>query len=605
MFSKRLILAAVIAAGFVTASCSKDPPTDPLAFAPANTPYLLANVEPVPAASIEMWMKNAEQMMPMYEKVLDGMVTDLEKKTPDALGVRVVKALRDEMKGKINRAGMESLGWTMSSRSAFYGIGLIPVMRVELGDPEKFKAFIARMETKVGQKLATGKAGDQDYWTAGPAEDKLQFIIALQGTHLVMTFAPKSADQKILEQLLGLELPSESALDADVLAKFNKDRGYLPYGSGYIDTAKLLTLVFGERTPTEKAFLESLGEKNPVAEVSAVCKTEAQSIAAQVPRVSFGYTALDAKSMDLRYMLETNPAVGAELAKLAVTVPGLDGHGEGLFDVGFGIDLNALVSFVNAKSSAVAAAPYQCESLKPLNEAFASARTGMSNPGIFMAASAIKGFNASLSKFEMAEGQPPMLEGKIAFASDNPQSLLAMAGSFAPPVASLTLQPNQAPVAMPMDALPPGTPPTYVAMSDKALGFAIGESQQASLQAFLKSDSKTPSPLLHYGLDGAGMATFFDMMVKQSETALAAAESMQSMDSEAVVSSEETATEDAADGETQTTSGDSAQKVAEMRAALDSMKAMRDIYTQSIARADFSMHATTRGIEMGYALQMK
>lgn len=604
MFPKRLIIVAVIAAAFGAASCSKDQPDNPLAYAPAQSPYLFANVEPVPAAAIDMWMKNAEQMMPMYEKMLDTMVVQLESATPEALGVRVIKAARDEFKGKFNRAGMESFGFSMSTRSAVYGIGLIPVMRLELSNPDAFKAFIGRMETKVGQKLVTGKVGGQDYWMAGPAEEKLQLIMALQGKHLVLTFAPKTAEPAVMEQLLGLELPEESALDENILPKFNKDRGYLPYGSGFIDTAKMMTVIFGERSATEKAFLDAMGEKNPVTDVSAVCKAEHQAIATQVPRISFGYTALEAKRMDLRYVLETTPAVGAELSKLAVKVPGLDGHGEGLFDVGFGIDLNALVSFVNAKSAAVAAAPYQCESLKSLNEAFASARTSMSNPGIFMVAAAVKGFNASLSKFEMPEGQTPVIEGKIALASDNPQSLLAMAGNFAPPFAGLTVAPNQAPVALPMDGMPPGTPPSFIALSDKALGLAIGAGQKDSLQAFLNAESKHASPLLHYGLNGAGMSTFFDLMVKQSEAQVAAAESMQSQQGE-VAAVDEVAAADAADSSENVAADDSASKLAELRASVEMMKSVREMYTKSIARADFAVYATARGVEMGYALEMK
>jgi hypothetical protein len=606
MFTKRLMLAAVIAAAFGAASCSKDAPDHPLAYAPADTAYLLANLEPVPTAATDMWMKNAEQMMPIYEKMLDSMATQMEgDAAADQLAVKLVKAMRDEFKGKFNKAGIESMGFTMQSRSAFYGIGLIPVMRLELGDADAFKALVGRMEAKVGEKLGTGKVGDQEYWIAGPAEAKFNVIVAVQGKHLVITMAAKATDEAVLKQLLGVELPKESALDADVLPGFNKERGYLPYGSGYIDTAKMLAAVYGERTPAEKAFLDAIGETNPAANVSEVCKTEQKAIAAQVPRLSFGYTELDAKHMNIRYALETAPAVGAELSKLAVPVPGLDARGQGLFDVGFGLDLNALVSFVNAKSGAVAAAPYQCESLLPLNDAFAKARENVSNPGVFMAAAAFKGFNASLSKLEMPEAQMPVIEGKIAIASDNPQSLLSMAGSMAPQFAALNLQPNQAPVALPADAMPPGTPPTYVALTDKALGLAIGESQQGSLQAFLTAANKGPSPILHYGLDGAGMSTFFDMVIKQSEAQLAVAESMAAVAEE--TPDESSAEDEAGEGEevAEISSDDSAKKTAELRTSLESMKAMRDIYTKFIARADFTIYANQRGIEAGYAIEMK
>ncbi len=608
MLFKRLLVVTAVAAVLSTTACSKDSATDPLAYAPENTPYLIANVEPVPTAATDVWLKSAEQMMPMYETMLDRMVADVPADKADELGVRIIKAARDELKGKFNRAGLESIGLTMSSRSAIYGIGMIPVMRLELGDPDAFKAFVARMETKVGEKLTTAKVGDQDYWSAAPADDKLQLIMAVQAKHLVLTIAPKVVDAGVLESLLGLTLPKSSVLDAKSLPAFNKQRGYLPYGSGYIDTTKLFNVVFGERSPAEKAFLDALGEKNPLDGVSAVCKAEHLAIAAQVPRLSFGYTELDAKSMSLRYVVETAPAIGAELSKLPVKVPSLDGHGEGLFDVGFGINLNAFVSFVNAKSAAVAAAPYQCESLASLNEAFEQARTSVSNPGVFMAAAAFNGMYASLSKLETPEGAAPVLEGKLALSSDNPASLLSMIASFAPPVASLSLKPNEAPVALPADALPPGTPASFVALSDKALGLSIGAGQEASLQAFLSAIPSEPSPLLYYGVDGAGMATFFDLMLKQSEDALAAAEAEAADPSVAAIEDaidDEMASDDTDSEESADDSVAAASNIAELRTAVDSMKTMRDIYTKTIKRADVSFNATERGLEVEYAVQMK
>ena len=83
---------------------------------------------------------------------------------------------------------------------------------------------------------------------------------------------------------------------------------------------RLVELAFGERNAVEKAFLESLGKKNPVDDVSPVCKAEYQSVAAQLPRLTFGYTALDANSMNLRYTIETTPAVGVYTDTVTATL---------------------------------------------------------------------------------------------------------------------------------------------------------------------------------------------------------------------------------------------------------------------------------------------
>lgn len=597
MFFNHLKAAGLLVAVSALSACGKDKSSDPLAYVPENTAFLAGNLEPPPQVASDMWLKNAEQMMPMYEQVFDKTIADMQSAGSDDLGTKVLIALRDEMKGKFNRAGMESLGLSMSARSALYGIGLIPVMRLELGDAEAFRAFIGRLETKSGQKLDVAKVGDQEYWSASGGEDKLQLIAAIQNTHLVLTLAPRPADAAVLKTLLGVDMPKTSVLEAKTLAKFNAERSYLPYGSGYFDTSKLVELLFAERTAVEQAFLDAWGEKNPLADVSEQCKTEYRAIASQMPRVGFGYTTLAGKNMVLRYAIETSPAVGSELSALAVKVPRLDGHGEGLFDFGFGLDLNALVKFVNAKAGAVASAPYQCASLQPLNEAFAKARTNVNNPGVFMVAAAYKGMYVSLSKLDVADASKPEIEGKLVIASDNPQSLLSMVGNFVPPLAALSLQPNQAPVALPLDGMPPGLPPAFIAISDKSIGVAVGASEEKSLQAFINDMPSKPSPLLHYGVDGTGMARFFDLMIKQAETDLAASEAMQEIAAPEDSDGEDGAAAEAAAARTK--------KQADARMAFEMMSSMRDMYANLFKRVDVAVFATTRGIEVEYSVEMK
>ena len=114
--------------------------------------------------------------------------------------------------------------------------------------------------------------------------------------------------------------------------------------------------------------------------------------------------------------------------------------------------------------------------------------------------------------------------------------------------------------------------------------------------------------MLYYGVDGAGMATFFDLMLKQSEDALAAAEAEAADPSVAAIEDaidDELASDDTDSEESADDSVAAASNIAELRTAVDSMKTMRDIYTKTIKRADVSFNATERGLEVEYAVQMK
>lgn len=595
MRMRPLLAVSALAAALALAGCGKKADTDqPLAYAPADSVFLLGNLEPVPAAAVDAWWKNAEQMMTMYDRILDDALRDIEAGDADATAISVAKALREELRGKFNRAGWEGLGFSGDARSAFYGIGLVPVARMELGDPDKFRAFVGRVEARAGAKMPEAEVAGQKYWTITGGDAKAGLLMAIQGKHLVLTAAPAAPSEALLKQLLGIERPSQDALSAGTLESFNKERGLLPYGSGYLDAVRLAAAMTGERSAIETEFLAALGVDPAATTTSPECKAEFGALAAAVPRLSFGYAALDARSMDLRYVVETAAEHGKGLAGLAAEVPGLDGRGEGMLDIGFGLDLDAFAGFVNLRAAKVAESPFRCAALAPLNDDIAKMNTELANPAVFMAGAAVSGVNMSLSNFEMPEGGTPVIAGKIAVGSDNPASLLSMAGGFVPQLASLNLQPGAAPVAMPAGLLPPDAPPAHVALGDKALAISLGAGEETGLAAFAAAPAGKPSPLLHYGVDARGMQAFLDAMAKASEAQLAAAEARagEAQDADG-------------DGQPDADAEGSADEIAELREGIEVFKAMRGAYVDSIDRVDFAVYATERGIEAHYALKLK
>jgi hypothetical protein len=308
-----------------------------------------------------------------------------------------------------------------------------------------------------------------------------------------------------------------------------------------------------------------------------------------MPRLSFGYDTFAAKQMNLRYVMETQPALAKELATLAAPVPGLTGSGTGMLDLGYGLDLNALVRFVGARASAVAAAPFQCESLQPLNQRFAEMNQQLANPAVFMAGAALKGLNVSLSKLELGEGAPPVVEGKLAIASDNPQSLLQMAGSFMPQLASLQLTAGAAPVAMPAELQPPGMPPAHLALGPQALAVSLGAGQDSGLTEFASAAPGKPAPMLYYGVDGRGMSMFMQSATRTIEAQLAA------IDAQAAAG---------ASPDSETPPMD-AKEIEQLRSSLEMLKGIETSYAKILDRVDFTVYGTERGIEARYAIRMK
>jgi len=132
----------------------------------------------------------------------------------------------------------------------------------------------------------------------------------------------------------------------------------------------------------------------------------------------------------------------------------------------------------------------------------------------------LTGLRASVSKFELAQGSSkvPDVAGKLLLATNNPMGALGMAQLMLPELQKIKISPDGKPVALPADLLPASAPPLTVAMSDKAIAFATGADDIASLGAYLAEPAATTPVFVRMHFSGVvygWMARSFEAM-KQS-----------------------------------------------------------------------------------------
>jgi hypothetical protein len=572
MSKLRLPALAALSAALVLAACGEKKTAALTDFIPADTPYAMVTIEPVPAEVINAYADKFAPLASMYEDMIVRGLKALEaEEDQSALSTRVARALLEEIKGKVSLAGIESLGFSRQTRSALYGIGLVPVARITLRDPAAFQDFIARVEKRVGEALPTATAGDQTYWRLGKAEEKLTGIMAVRGGDLVLSIMPKDASEDLIKRLLGVTLPDQTLAEAGTIEALNEQHGYKPYGSGFVDVVRLTQTLINEKTGIEAEFMRALGAEEP--KLSDVCKTEFMSIAQNFPRLVAGYREMTATDLRMDMLLQVKPALATPLSELVAPVPGLGTSSDALMDFGFSVNVQKLIDFAGAQARAFAAAPYQCEHLTELNQGFADFNSQLSNPVLFGLAPVFKGMHASLTQMDLkpsadaATPSSPKIAGKIALASDNPQSLVAMARSFVPQLASLNLEAGAAPTPLPEGLAPPGTPPTFVALADKAVGFSIGAGEEAGLDKYLAAPAGDPPPSFSIGYGGA----FFTQIADMTESAGATA----------MMSDEE-------------------------RAEMEmNMKVVREIYGKVMDRVEFDMLLTADGVRMRQYTRLK
>jgi hypothetical protein len=478
-------LLALSAGVLVACGKSQDSASDaPLAFVPADTPYVYANLEPTPPAVIEQWSRRMQEYWPAMFGMYDGLLQQASDKS-DAQGLRFVKIARvllDEIKTRDSLDKWRAIGFKPDARVAVYGVGMVPVLRLELGDPAAFKAEVARIEEKLGEKIALAKTGDQEYWQFG--NDKLTAAIAIEGTHLVATMLPPNADDTLKQTLLGILRPAQNLAAAGTLQALAKQYGYSPYGEGFIDFVRLTERLSNAPTGSDAAFAKATGL--PVAAADPVCKSEYLEIAHKFPRFVAGAEELSPQRMRVGAQLEIEPGLAQQIMTALGAAPGTGTPGTGVIDVSLSLPLLKLKDFWIKQAEAVAAKPFACANLAKLNDGYRQSKQkiDITVPPPF---SDLTGARFTLDSFELnaSAGAMPNVAGKFLMTSNNPMAALAMAQLAVPGLKDLKLAPDGKPVALPAGLAPAGTPPSFAAMSDKAIAIAVGAGQDAMLGAYL------------------------------------------------------------------------------------------------------------------------
>ncbi|HVJ61103.1 MAG TPA: hypothetical protein VM555_00100 [Tahibacter sp.] len=462
-----------------SACAKKQDASLPLAFVPADTPYVFANVEPMPQAVVDEYADMMKQMWPSmfgtYSRLLDEAkdLTDEQRK--------VARAILDEVKALAEKGSGADAGFTSAAHFATYGVGLIPVVRWELADPQKLRDTVARVEGKAGAKLAIGKVGEQEYWHIG--SDKVAVIIAIVDKHLVATIAPTKASDDAKKRLLGLVRPDQNLGDSGALAKLNTDNKFTPYGTGLIDTVRIVDIATGDTDALLREF-KALDGKAPEP-VDATCRQEFLDIAKKFPRAVLGYTALETKKMDMVGRFELEPTLAKDLAAAVGAAPGTGGAAEGQMDFALSLPVLKLKDFFIKQSKAVVDKPYACTHLADLNQGFAELNQKLATT-IPPPASDLTGLRMTLTKLTLDNGAgKPDFAGKTLVALTNPMSALAMGQLVSPQLKDLKIAPDGKPVALPADLVPAQVPPLFAAMNDKAIAISVGAGEDAALGTYL------------------------------------------------------------------------------------------------------------------------
>jgi hypothetical protein len=501
MTPTRLVTLIAILATAVAACGRSEAPAEPgyemnalLDFVPADTPYLAANLAPLPDEFTDAWLVRLQPVLEEMQVQLTAARADLERAGNPANddsgaagdpGTRLQLAVLRELDGKLNRAGLESLGFDVGAHKVVYGLGAFPVVRVGLADAGAFRATVQRILDGAGIPAPEQTYQGVSYWRLAdedPDEGHIGLYLAILDDHLAAGVLPPGAEEEWLPEFLGLEMPAGS--DARTrLVDLNQRHGYTPHGSGILDLHRLADQFLQPDALTARTITAS--GHTDLASLSADCVAEIHSIIDQAPRMTAGTTELSTDAIGFQYRVETPAALAARLMGMVADIPAVDEASARMLDVAFGMRFGAVRDFLQETAAAIAAEPYLCEHLQRLNESAADTLAQLEQP-MPPFINNFRGFRVSLDDIRLGSGSiPAEARGHLAVHVEKPEMFVGMAQMFLPDLSELAITAGDPPVRLPESLVPAPGMVAFAAMSDDAIGLSVGAGEEQGLPAFL------------------------------------------------------------------------------------------------------------------------
>ena len=360
-------------AATLMAGCSSTPKADSelelaqksphLAAIPAETPYALASLQPMPMGEMVDMLGQLGTAMDALSGQMAATLTP-QSSTPE----RFVVAYLEEFRGKWNREGLESLGFSMSPRTAVYGISWLPVFRYETKDPEAMKGLIQRIETRAGLTSTEQKIGEYSY--KAYAADAAVFALWFHGNGLVMGFTPTSTAELYLPYLVGEKKPADNILKSRALEVLTEKYGFKPYFLGFVDIERIVQMLVAPQPGLNEDIAARLSPDRDLS-MSPVCQSEVRALAAKYPRMVMGYDEWTATQFSARGGLEMTNGLGTKLAKTRTSIPASNSTyaKDAMAAFGAGVDMGALIQVAAEMANAHRETPFQCDQLAEFNQA--------------------------------------------------------------------------------------------------------------------------------------------------------------------------------------------------------------------------------------------
>jgi len=293
-----------------------------LAFVPADTPYVLAVLEPAPAGYVR-------RIEPVLAPLQQAMERELDALDRAALGPEA-RVLVQQLDGRLSADGLRELGIEPNPRLVLYGIGLAPVLRLRLHDGARLHALLQRIDAADGEPWPSWQ--HEGVSGCHIEDDTSTLAWGIVGDELVVTAYPRALEAEILPLAFGTVMPARSLADEGFAATMRREHGLLPHGLGRIDLLALTEAFTGAGS----GMLAATARAWDVVDEAEPCDTLVRALVARAPELVLGLTELSSEEVSGRWTWRMDGALVDDLATIAGPIPKTR---DGVVTAGFALDM--------------------------------------------------------------------------------------------------------------------------------------------------------------------------------------------------------------------------------------------------------------------------
>lgn len=492
---------------------------DLMASVPADTPYVFASLSDLPDDAYKYQMGLfAPHVINLLDKVRDGINSDDSSSDEEKQKALAVFDL-------VSNYFADESNWDQH-RAVVYGLGMFPVVRVAVDDPAATLADLQELHQNLGSQPEQETRFGGDLFKLPVEHAEMTFYYGVNQGQFIATILPQSADD-LASQALGGSAPASAYAVAE-LEQLAQQRGYNTGFLGFVDTLKFFDRIVSDTGP-EADWLQAMSAAHQESDIdfsniSAECKQEFRGFAEMMPHMDWGITKYEKTRVESGSFYQLRPDIAQGILGFTGSVPGLSQDPGGDMSVSTSFQVGPLRDFVLEMARNVEAEPYTCESLLELNQTAQQmlAQAGTTLPPF---AGQIRGLKVRMDNMEasVAGGTPNM---SMALFVENAELLVSMMQIFLPQLAEMELPTDGTPqrIDESLGAMVPqaGSEPLFAALTESALGVALGEPQAEILPVLMNEKGSDGGILLSYFIDYSAFGKFQEGVIDQTDAELEA-----------------------------------------------------------------------------------